>query len=118
MHIALDYDDTYTADKTMWNVLIPIIQDYGHVVTIVTMRDGEADWHSDFKNLSDYYGVNTVFCNGESKRDVTERLGILIDVWFDDRPEGIAHGSTYTMDKLDEWRTEQIATGGIETKVA
>lgn len=118
MHLALDYDDTFTADKSAWECFIQLFQTLGHTITIVTMRDGEADWHSDFKYLKDTYDVNTVFCNGESKRDVTERLGIKIDVWIDDRPEGISHGSTFAFDKLEEWRADQIATGGIEAKVA
>lgn len=116
MRIALDYDDTFTADKTAWIRFIQLFQDYGHQIIIVTMRDGEADWHSDFKDLYDKYGISTIFCNGESKRDVTERMGVEIDVWIDDRPEGISHGSTFSSDKLDEWREEQKACGGIEVK--
>jgi len=117
MIIALDYDDTYTADKALWNAFIPLAQILGHTVHIVTMRDGVEDWNEEFKELAEG-GVKTIFCNGESKKDVTEREGIKIDIWIDDKPEGIASGSNFTGPDLDLWRKEQRASGGITKKVA
>lgn len=118
MIIALDYDDTYTADKSLWVAFIQLAQILDHTIYIVTMRDGEEDWHSDFEWLEKTFGVKTIFCNGESKRDVTERLGIPINIWIDDRPEGITSGSSYSVDKLLEWREDQKKSGGIEEKAA
>ena len=38
MNIAIDYDDTYTLDKTLWNKIIDIFLNNGHKVFCITKR--------------------------------------------------------------------------------
>ena len=38
MLIALDYDETYTADPVLWDRFIGDANDHGHTVWIVTAR--------------------------------------------------------------------------------
>jgi len=113
LNISLDYDNTYTADKNCMKALIRCLQSCGHKVYCVTLRSKDLDWHDDFEELANKYEVETIFCDGESKRKVTELQGIKIDVWIDDWPEGIPNGSQYTPIQLTEWRKEQRAIGGI-----
>ena len=108
MHIALDYDNTYTADRNAFKAIIRCFQSSGHKVTCVTLRNGIEDWHEDFKELKESYGVDTVFCNGRAKRKVTQEHNIGIDIWIDDTPSGIDNDSPFTEQELSVWRKEQI----------
>lgn len=109
MHLAMDYDDTYTSDPKTMRAVIRCFQTNGHKVTIVTMRCPEKDWVDEFKFLKDNYDVDTIFCDGQAKKEVVEKLGVKIDWWMDDKPEGIVNGSAYTPEQLDAWRKAQAA---------
>jgi len=43
MQIALDYDDTYTKDPSLWVKFIDNARDNGHTVVIVTARPDDND---------------------------------------------------------------------------
>lgn len=105
--IGLDFDNTYSSDPGCFRAIIRCFQSMGHEVICVTMRHHEIDWLEEFKILEDKYNVPTVFCDGHAKRKVTQDLGIGIDIWIDDWPEGIAVDSIYTPIQLLEWRKEQ-----------
>lgn len=107
MLIALDYDLTYTADKAMWHDILHVIRKFGHEVIIVTMRDKELDWHDDFKYLDHNHEIKTVFCNGQSKKEVMDSLGYSVAIWVDDSPEGIHLGSSFSKEELHKWRRVQ-----------
>lgn len=107
MIVSLDYDMTYTEDPECWKKIIRSFQAYGHKVYCVTMRSKELDYHKDF-DILELMGVKAVFCDGRSKRKTTEDLGIKIDVWIDDTPEGIPNDSHYTPVQLVEWRAKQM----------
>lgn len=109
MNVSLDYDNTYTVDPECWKKVIRSLQSAGHKVYCVTMRSKEHDYHKDFDVL-ELMGVSAVFCEGISKRRVTEGLGIRIDVWIDDLPEGIPNDLIYTPVQLVEWRAKQVST--------
>lgn len=115
----MDYDDTYSSDPSCFRAVIRCFQSCGHKVYIVTMRSKELDWSDEFDFLKKNYGVDTIFCDGVAKKEVTEQAGIEIDWWLDDRPEGINNGSNFSGSDLIQWRNDQIANGGItEKKVA
>lgn len=105
--IALDYDNTLTADPQGFKAIIRCFQSLGHEVMIVTMRCKEKDYEPQFDELRDKYQVDAIFCDGNPKRKFTETLGYKFDIWIDDYPEGIHLGSQYSPDQLDEWREEQ-----------
>ena len=85
MIIALDYDDTFTADRTMWSSFVGLAISAGHSVTFVTYRaldraEGNEDIRSDARAL----GIPVVYSDGQQKQDVFSA-----DVWIDDSPEFI-----------------------------
>jgi hypothetical protein len=109
LKIALDYDNTYTADKKLWNKFIDLVQLMDHEVLIVTMRSKESDWNEELGVLDKDLNLNVIFCDGNPKRKFCEDLGIQIDIWIDDYPEGIHLGTQYTTEQLQEWREEEKA---------
>lgn len=103
----MDFDDTYTSDPRCMRAIIRCFQSCGHKVYIVTMRSREHDFLDEFDFLKKEYDVETIFCDGKAKKPVMEGLGIPIQFWMDDRPEGINADSAFTGADLDAWREEQ-----------
>lgn len=83
MLIAIDYDDTYTADPALWDVFIAVASSRGHEVICVTGR-----------RASQPVGLElpTVYADGEYKREAAERAGYRVDVWIDDMPGYVERG--------------------------
>lgn len=82
MRIALDYDDTYTKDPTLWNKFINLVRSRHHEIVICTCRGTLYNEDMIFpSNMIIYY------TSGKSKKPYMESIGIKIDVWIDDCPE-------------------------------
>jgi hypothetical protein len=81
MIIALDFDETYTADSVLWNFFITKAIDRGHTVTFVTFRDSRYGNH-DIKHAAELLDIDIVFTAGKQKRHVFKA-----DIWIDDMPE-------------------------------
>jgi hypothetical protein len=87
VHIALDYDDTYTRDPNAWNEFIDLMHRNDHTVYCVTMR-----YPNEAQAVRDALGkrVDGIFCTGrKAKRPFMFARGIRIDVWIDDEPSWI-----------------------------
>lgn len=84
MIIALDYDDTFTADKELWTWFVDRAKKSGHEVSFVTFRheDKPARGNNDdiLEDASDL-GIPIVFTNGQQKKHHFRP-----DVWIDDMP--------------------------------
>lgn len=88
MIIALDYDDTYTADKDLWDDFVSRAKERGHSVSFVTFRyDGGGEYagvlygNEDIIEDAKLLGINIVFTNGKQKQHVH-----FADIWIDDNP--------------------------------
>lgn len=84
LNIALDYDETFTADRGMWTEVVRIMRKMGHNVTFVTFRSEDfpsrghnEDILGDAKEL----GIEVVFSNHKQKSGVFKA-----DIWIDDMP--------------------------------
>lgn len=86
--IAIDYDDTYTADPTLWDAFIAHARERGHRVVCVTCRRETMD------NVEecDVPGVLTYFTSMAPKRWHMEQQGIEVDIWIDDHPICVEQG--------------------------
>jgi len=82
MKIALDYDDTFTLDRSLWSRFVSdALKNPGNSVTFVTFRG--PDWNNtDIEGDAQDLGIDIVYTNGVSKMSVFKA-----DVWIDDRPE-------------------------------
>lgn len=90
LNIALDWDDTFTADPEGFKAIIRCFQSLGHTVTIVTLRD-ELDLDERMSELKDKYEVDIIFCAGQSKERVVRELGLQMNIWIDDNPRYIVN---------------------------
>lgn len=90
MIIAIDYDDTYTADPVMWDAVIHEMFIHGHIVYCVTCRRDTPENRERCSIIPD--DVPIFFTGLKPKRTFMEKLGIKIDVWIDDMPESVEHG--------------------------
>lgn len=83
MNIAIDYDDTYTLDKNLWNKIIDIFLKDGHKVFCITKRYEHIadDIRQDMK-------IPIIYAT-KSKLEAAIKKNINIDVWIDDKPQTI-----------------------------
>jgi hypothetical protein len=77
--IAIDYDDTYTADPVGWGLCIVLMQSRGHEVICVTYR-------SDAGGMEDGPWSNIISTNGRAKAEFCSSVGYNVDIWIDDKP--------------------------------
>jgi acid phosphatase class B len=92
MNIGIDYDDTYTRDKVMWNDLIDRMCRRGHQVYLITWRFPNEcnEVHLDLGGR--VHGIYPT--SRQAKEKFMYKHGIRIDVWIDDNPSSIL----YTME--------------------
>lgn len=92
--IAIDFDDTFTADEMLWSdfILNAIVR--GHRVYCVTSRRDDEDNLEAMTEVFERYGVDIpiVFCNMGSKLWTMEQRGVHVDIWIDDAPHSLVHG--------------------------
>ncbi len=94
MNIAIDFDDTLTADGDLWRVFVKKANKNGHRVYCVTSR---RDTEENTQIVNDWLDAHDcqmpiIFTSLRSKLDVVRERGIRIDIWIDDRPETIIRG--------------------------
>lgn len=86
MNIAIDYDDTYTLNPSLWDQILEIFIKHNNNVYCVTKRykDNADDIVKAFanRNIPIIYAL-------KSKLEAVNDAGIKIDVWIDDKPQSI-----------------------------
>lgn len=86
--IAIDYDDTFTADTTAWTAVIRMLQSYGHFVICVSARLDSFNQRQELESaLPKDVKVHLSYCT--QKKEFCEKLGLRVDIWIDDCPEAI-----------------------------
>lgn len=94
MLIAIDFDDTLTADAELWRDCIAKAISRGHLVMCVTARRDTTEnreWISDWMKE---HGISlyTHYTSLASKVDHMARIGVKVDIWIDDDPRKCAMG--------------------------
>lgn len=106
MHIALDYDLTYTADREGWDAFITLMRARFHVVSIVSYRDAAIDWNADLTRLRDELKIPVHCTGGVAKKWWCQTNGVRVDVWIDDSPKSIFENSSMSPEDLAQWRAD------------
>lgn len=94
LRIAVDYDDTFTADPNLISNFIKEAKSAGHTVYMVTARR-ETEENCDQINADlDHWccQVPIIFTSLESKLIACQRRGVQIDIWMDDDPRSLVNG--------------------------
>jgi hypothetical protein len=86
--LAIDHDDTYTLDPTLWDAFIQMAKERGHKVVCVTCRPETEENVAD----CDVPGVLTYFTNMAPKAWYMKEKGIEVDIWLDDCPDCVLNG--------------------------
>jgi hypothetical protein len=91
MTIAIDFDDTYTADPVLWDQFIAAAIERGHKVYCVTCRRDNED-NRDIVRIGCLPKHRHLFTGLSPKRWFCEQRGITVDIWVDDCPECVKEG--------------------------
>ena len=94
MLIAIDFDDTLTADPVLFRTLIAVIESFGHRTICVTARRDTSENRLDIEGYFRKYGIELYvhYTAGASKVDHMARIGVKVDIWIDDDPRKCALG--------------------------
>lgn len=88
MIIAIDYDDTFTADTLMFTETIKKFQEFGHQVICVSARRETFANRREIENALPS-GVEVFLSYDCPKRLFTKMKGVYVDIWIDDKPDAI-----------------------------
>ena len=86
MTIAIDFDDTLTADSELWRSFIENAKQLGHRVICITARRDTEDNRETVENWMTMHGIEllTWYTGLQSKVDYAKRVGLKVDSWIDD----------------------------------
>jgi hypothetical protein len=111
MRIALDYDQTYTADPLFWDTFIKGCSIRGHDVRIVTVRDERHDRTAPLIELE--RRVQIIYTRGVAKQWFCTHFtdGWIPEIWIDDSPRSILENSSASPEWLTDWRATRNEAG-------
>jgi NAD-dependent SIR2 family protein deacetylase len=89
MTLAIDFDNTWTADPVLFSALALLAQPLGtHKVIIATSRHPEnspiTQEERDRHRL--LHWIPVIYCHGTYKQTACEKAGYKVDIWIDDCP--------------------------------
>lgn len=94
MLIAIDFDDTLTADPELWRRFIEQAKAFGHRVICITARRETDDNVDEIEDWMVMHGtvLPVYFTSLQSKVQFAEDRGLKVDIWIDDNPRACANG--------------------------
>jgi hypothetical protein len=94
LNIAIDFDDTLTADPVLFRLFIDQARRLGHKVFLVTARRDTDENREEIESFLEHHGIEilTWYTGLQSKVEFMKSKGIKIDVWVDDNPRACALG--------------------------
>lgn len=92
MKIALDYDQTFTADPALWTPFVQHAKARGHDIRFLTYRLQDSslytkpEWrtNADIELDATRLNIPIIYTNHKAKKDHWDP-----DIWVDDKPETI-----------------------------
>lgn len=95
MLIAIDFDETLTADAKLWDGFIGSCKQLGHSVICVTARrdtDENRETITEWMRMHLGYTIPVFYSNLGSKLHLMKERGLKPDIWIDDDPESLVRG--------------------------
>ncbi len=109
MRLALDYDNTYSADPEFWDGVAALAKQFGHEARIVTARDDRFDRTAPLVALE--AKIPVIYTRGVAKGHLLlsdpDAGDFRPDWWADDKPASIIANSTTSREDLAKWRAER-----------
>lgn len=88
-YIAIDWDNTISADKELFLMLIIKLQKAGYIPFVCTLRAPDSDNIKEIRGLLEETNISIYLTNGKPKRKYMKKLGIRVHLWIDDFYPGI-----------------------------
>ncbi len=85
MTIAIDLDNTWTADPVLWFGFYHKAASSGHRVIMVTARHHVISPEETLRHMLPE-GMPIIYTSGELKEPAARAAGYSVDVWIDDAP--------------------------------
>jgi hypothetical protein len=94
MRIAIDFDETLTADADLWRRFLSVAIDLGHHCVCVTARRATDDNLDTITEWMHSHGIDLpiFFTSLGSKVDYMTKRGLRVDIWINDDPRKCALG--------------------------
>lgn len=94
MNIAIDFDNTFTADPVLWIEFVKKAKQLKHSVYCVTARRDTEENREDIESTFNIWEITlpVFYTSLSSKTWHMEQLGIKIDIWIDDDPHTLVNG--------------------------
>lgn len=92
-YVAIDWDNTISADKDFFLDLIQKIQKAGYIPFVCTLRAPDKENIKEIKNILEESNIAIYLTDGKPKRKFMKKLGIKVHLWIDDFYPGICGDS-------------------------
>lgn len=89
--IAIDFDETYSADPAFFRELVALARKYQHLPCIVSCRRNTPENHELIEGIVGD-DLLIVLTDLKPKRAAMEAVGLPVDWWVDDHPESVKEG--------------------------
>lgn len=91
--IAIDYDDTFTADPGLFSAFVALAK-RNHTVCIVTARRCTDENIEKLNADLDHWDCQMpiFFTSLQSKTEYMKKIGIDVNIWIDDNPHALLNG--------------------------
>jgi hypothetical protein len=92
--IAIDYDNTFTADPAMFANFVEQAKSFGYAVYCVTARRNTEENVDEINAAFSHWccQMPIIFTELASKTEAMKKRGIEVDIWIDDDPHTLVHG--------------------------
>ncbi len=92
-HIAIDWDNTISADKDYFLQLIKILQKAGYSPFVCSLRAPDRENIQEIRKVLEETNIAIYLTNGKPKRKYMKKLGVKVHLWIDDFYPGISDES-------------------------
>ena len=92
-YIAIDWDNTISADPIFFLQLIKKLQQTGYKPFVCTLRSPDKDSIEEIKAVLEETNIAIYLTDGKPKRRYMKKLGVKVHLWIDDFYPGISKDS-------------------------
>ncbi|HIO92917.1 MAG TPA: hypothetical protein EYG68_08780 [Leucothrix mucor] len=88
-HIAIDWDNTISADQEFFKNLIKQLQSEGYEPFVCTLRSPDRENIEEIRSILEKTNIAIYLTDGNPKREYMKELDISVHMWIDDFYPGI-----------------------------